>query len=428
MAASSRTLATRSIVSPFIAHPRQVELHEASVFLEQLPVSVEFAAIAQVADEVGVHARLVLAAGLLVRATYGEVDRPAELLVEEDVRARPTDSVVGPDPEFPEVPCPRVGVEQAHQVLLAPLRARLDDPAFLEAEPGPGDLTSSYRRGNAEVDRPVGRVLDRTGKNLAARHVAPACGVDERARLDGERQVRLGPDDTGLARRLEPLFEPDLLGGLLAPVPHGVFLVQAHRLEDELFVLGESHAGLLRQRLRREKRHHPAVFLQHQLAQRFVPPLKRLLLCRVDVRQLPRVARRMDTDLGVRALVDGTRHRRNLPVVDIPRVLEEQFLHTRQADLRYWGRADLEKSRVQGPYQRSGADLPRDEDLIPLPRLDRVIDQNPRQLLTPLVYHLKSSFRKTFPESLPPIPKRSASITGYARVSPRVTAGNNPKC
>src|SRR5215213_4906689 len=112
MAASSPTFATRNIVSPFIVHPRKVELEKAAVLLDQLTVRVQCSALAQVADEVGVHARLVLAAGLRVGAAYGEVDRP---------------------PELPEVPGPGVDVEKAHQVLLALLRARLDDPAVLEA-------------------------------------------------------------------------------------------------------------------------------------------------------------------------------------------------------------------------------------------------------------------------------------------------------
>src|SRR5918993_206851 len=107
---SSASLAL-DIVSPFIVHPCQVKLQEASVLLDQLSVSVQFAAIAQVADEVGVHARLVLAAGLCVGAAYGEVDRSAELFVEEDVRAGLTDAVVGSDPEFPEVSGSGVGLE-----------------------------------------------------------------------------------------------------------------------------------------------------------------------------------------------------------------------------------------------------------------------------------------------------------------------------
>src|SRR5215207_7076012 len=112
-AASFLTLATRSIASPGMVHAGQVELEKAAVLLDQLPISVEFSALAQVADEVGVHDGVVLAAGLGVGAAYSEVDRPAGLLVEEDVCARPADAVVGPVPELPKVARPGVGLEQA---------------------------------------------------------------------------------------------------------------------------------------------------------------------------------------------------------------------------------------------------------------------------------------------------------------------------
>src|SRR5215210_22489 len=291
MAASSLTLATRSIASPGIAHPGEVELEKAAVLLDQLPVGVEFSALAQIAHEVGVHAGVVLAARLGVRTAYGEVDRPAELLVEEDVRARAGDAVVGPDTELAKVAGPGVGVEQARQVLLTLLRARLDDLPLLESQPRARDLMPRNRGRHAEIDRTVGRVFDRSGKDLAARHVPPARGVHERTPLDRERQVRLGTDDADLTGFLKPLYKPFLLGGLLAPVAYGVFLVQSHGLERELLVIGEAHVGLLRQRLRREERHHPAVLLQNHLAQGFVPYLERLLLRWVHVRERPRVAR-----------------------------------------------------------------------------------------------------------------------------------------
>src|ERR671921_224184 len=206
IAASSPTFATRNIVSPFIGHPGQVEPEKAAVLLDQLAVRVQPATFAKVADEVCVHARLVLAPRLDVGPSYCEVYRPAEFLVEEYVRARPVNTVVGPDSKFAEVPRPRVGVEQAHQVLLALVRTRLDDLPSLEAKPGAGDFLARDRGWHAEVDGTVGRVLDGTGKHLAARHVAPARGVDKGASLDREGQVRLGTDDADLVRRLEPLL------------------------------------------------------------------------------------------------------------------------------------------------------------------------------------------------------------------------------
>src|ERR671911_766127 len=166
LAASPLTFPTRSIASPGIVRTSEVELQKAAVLLDQLPVRVEFSALTQVADEVGVHARVVLAAGLGVGVSYGEVDRPAELLVEQNVRARPADAVVGPDAELAEVAGTGVRVEQAHQVLLALLSTSLDDLPLLEAKPRTRDFAPRYRSRDAKVDRPVGRVLDGSGKNF----------------------------------------------------------------------------------------------------------------------------------------------------------------------------------------------------------------------------------------------------------------------
>src|SRR5215211_2345083 len=374
-AASFLTLATRSIASPGMVHAGQVELEKAAVLLDQLPISVEFSALAQVADEVGVHAGVVLAAGLGVGAAYSEVDRPAELLVEEDVCARPADAVVGPDPELPKVARPGVGLEQAHKVLLAFLRARLDNLPLLEPEPHSRDLASRYRRRYAEVHRSVGRVLYGSGKDLAARHVPYPCRVHERTSLDRERQVCLRTDDTDLAGLLQPLLEPLLLGRLLAPIAHGVFLVESHSLERELLVLREAHLRLLRQRLRREERKHPTVFLQHHLAQGLVALLERLLLFGVHVSERSGIARRADADLGVHELVDGARDLRDLLVVKLLRVLEELLLHPWQANLRCWSGTYLQQPRVESLYQGPRTHLRGDEDLIPLPCLGRVVHQ-----------------------------------------------------
>ena len=159
------------------------------------------------------------------------------------------------------------------------------------------------------------------------------------------------------------------------PIAHGVLLVESHSLERELLVLGEAHVRLLRQGFRREERKHPAVFLQHHLAQGFVAHLESLLLFGVDVRERHGIARRQDADLGVHALVDGARDLRDLLVVKLLRLLEEDFLHPRQVNLCYRSGAYLQQPRVEGPYQGPGAHLPGDEDLVPLPGLDRVVHQ-----------------------------------------------------
>ena len=112
-----------------------------------------------------------------------------------------------------------------------------------------------------------------------------------------------------------------------------------------------------------------------------------LLLFGINVRERPGIARRADADLGVHALVDGVRDLRDLLVVKLLRVFEEQLLHPWQANLCYWSGAYLQQPRVEGLYQGPCAHLRGDEDLVPLPSLDRVIHQDPCKFADPCVSH-----------------------------------------
>src|SRR5918992_1623609 len=98
-----------------------------AVPLQKLAVGVELTALAQVADQIPVHAGVVLATGLLIRTPDRQVHRATQLLVEEYVPGCPADAVVGADAELPEVPRPLVRVEHRVEVLLPLLGARLDD-------------------------------------------------------------------------------------------------------------------------------------------------------------------------------------------------------------------------------------------------------------------------------------------------------------
>src|SRR5215204_1264646 len=161
-----------------------------AVTLQKLAVGVELTALAQVADQIPVHAGVVLA---------------TRLLVEEYVPGRPADAVVGADAELPEVPRPLVRVEHRVEVLLTLLGARLDYPPFLEPEPHARHLAPGHGRRDAEVDAAVGRVRDGAGEVLPAGHVVPPIAVQELAPLDGEREVRLRSHYPHLPRLLQPL-------------------------------------------------------------------------------------------------------------------------------------------------------------------------------------------------------------------------------
>jgi hypothetical protein len=63
------------------------------------------------------------------------VHRAADLLVEEDRPDRAADAEVGADPDLAQAPRALVGGERLAQVVLADVRARLDDLAAAERQP-----------------------------------------------------------------------------------------------------------------------------------------------------------------------------------------------------------------------------------------------------------------------------------------------------
>ena len=75
---------------------------ELAVDLQRLAVDRDPAAAAQVADHVPVHGRVVLAPGLRIRHADREVDRAADLLVEQDLLREAVDPVVRADAELAE--------------------------------------------------------------------------------------------------------------------------------------------------------------------------------------------------------------------------------------------------------------------------------------------------------------------------------------
>ena len=104
--------------------------------------------------------------------------------------------------------------------------------------------------------------------------------------------------------------------------------------------------------------------------------------------------RRHDRNDGVRAFVDGAQGWRGLLVVNISGVLEEDLLEAGEGDLRDGDGASVEDPSVDLFYEGLCRRPAGDQDLLPLPCLDRVVDQDPRQLLQTLVSHrIRSSSR-----------------------------------
>src|SRR5438270_2298988 len=102
---------------------------------DELAVRVHLALLAKVADQIPVQARAVPAARLREPRAEREVDRAADLLVEEDVAREAVDLVVEAERALAEEPRLGVHVEQRLEVVAAPRGVRGDDLAALEAQP-----------------------------------------------------------------------------------------------------------------------------------------------------------------------------------------------------------------------------------------------------------------------------------------------------
>src|SRR5215210_2629117 len=98
-------------------------VHPAAVLQQGRAVGAQLPAVAQVADHVPVDGRLVRPARLGVGAADREVDRAADLLVEQDRADRPVDAGVRPDADLAEPRRAGVRGERLPQVGLAAVGA-----------------------------------------------------------------------------------------------------------------------------------------------------------------------------------------------------------------------------------------------------------------------------------------------------------------
>src|SRR3954454_4001560 len=200
----------RSIYAGTVAIFRLRPSREGAVLQERLAVGAQPAAVAQVADQVPVHHRLVRAAGLGIGAPEREVDRPADLLVVEDRPDRAVDAEVRADADLPEIPRAGVRVQRRLQIVVAARRAGRHHAALAQLELDLLHRDAAGRGGQREADAPLGGRLVRAGEHLPAGHVALAVGVDPGAAGHAEREVRALGLDTQLALGREALDQPRL--------------------------------------------------------------------------------------------------------------------------------------------------------------------------------------------------------------------------
>src|SRR5918999_143568 len=112
------------------ARDRSGRSDERAVALDDLAVGGQRAAGPEVADHVPVDRALVGPTGLRIRAAEREMDRPADLLVEQDRPDRAVDPAVRADADLAQPPRARIGVEHRQQVRAAALGARVDHDAL----------------------------------------------------------------------------------------------------------------------------------------------------------------------------------------------------------------------------------------------------------------------------------------------------------
>src|SRR2546423_3865092 len=118
----------------------------------ELAVRIDLAFLAEVADHVPVQAGAVLAAGLREAGAERDVDRAADLLVEEDVPREAVDLVVEAERALPEEPRLGVHVQDRLEVLATACGLRRDDLAALEPQTDVLDGVAVEDRGKAEAD------------------------------------------------------------------------------------------------------------------------------------------------------------------------------------------------------------------------------------------------------------------------------------
>src|SRR5919201_2565121 len=129
---------------------------------DQLAVRVDLALVAQVADQIDVEPRAVLAAQLVEPVPERHMHRSADLLVEQDVAREPVDLVVEAEGDLAEDAGPVVHCEQRVEVGGPMAGLVLDDAAALESQPYVLDLAPLEDGREPEAHRALGHRLQWT--------------------------------------------------------------------------------------------------------------------------------------------------------------------------------------------------------------------------------------------------------------------------
>jgi len=236
-------------------------LHEVSSLLEDLlAVQVDLAFLTKVFDEIPVFVGFVPSAALFIAATEGEVDRPADLLIEEDIQGSVLDSVIEADAELAEALSAGIAFDDLAEEFLVFLGGCLDDLAFLEFQTDPFNDLSGVGGGELEVNLSLDGVLDRCSEDLPVWHIVLAAGNDVLPPFRREGDIRFLAHDPYRLRFLEYLGEPLVFLCFLLPV------AEDGAEEESVHLLG-ADSGLVGEGLGRDPAEDPAALLDPLLCQ-----------------------------------------------------------------------------------------------------------------------------------------------------------------
>src|SRR5215218_806522 len=347
---------------------------ESAVALHDLAVGGQRPARPEVADHVPVDRAVVRPARLGIGAAERQVDRAADLLVEQDRPDRAVDAGVRPDPDLAQPAGAGVGIQRREEVVVAALGAGVDDAALAELELDPGDLDAARARRDREADAALGRVLVRAGEDLAGRHVPLAVRVDPGAARDAEPQVGAVGLDAQLARPAQALDQPRLARAQLAPGGGGVVAVEERGAADELGELGGAHARLLRGGGGRPERAAPAP-PQPGLADRRAGACGAGHAAGVHAGERGGVLGRLDRQRRVGALGLGELRRRERVEVGVLRGAPPRLVLAGQRGPQQRPRAALEQLALDGEQQRRRQRRRAHDDLLAGLRVEAVAAQ-----------------------------------------------------
>src|SRR5579862_112913 len=226
--------------------------------MDDFAVGVYLAASAEIAHQVPMYRRDVLAASLGVRRSDCEMARAADLLIEQRIACVARNSVVVADRHLAQKPRAWVRIQNRDQIVLTARRSCTYDLAMFEPKTGIFDRVPAANSREAEPNVAVGAGLDGAREYFPGWEVALAVAVHPFAARYAQREVGVSRDDAQRARRRQPVNLLLLLDRECSPLCDGVVAIQEHGCVDKVGIVGERHSSFLCEGVRWVQRAGPA--------------------------------------------------------------------------------------------------------------------------------------------------------------------------